>query len=63
MCRQAPLPARHEGPAVAAINAKTGKVRWTWTDDKGRSDDWQIALCGNRLLMTNGPDVYAMPTV
>ncbi|MFF4250897.1 serine/threonine-protein kinase [Streptomyces sp. NPDC001663] len=48
---------------VAAIDARTGKVRWTWTDDKGRSDDWQIALSGSRLTVTNGPDIYAMPAV
>ncbi|MER7841344.1 serine/threonine-protein kinase [Streptomyces sp. NPDC096040] len=48
---------------VAAIDAGTGKVRWTWTDDQGTGDTWQIALSGNRLMVTNGPEIYAMPAV
>ncbi|MFI1368224.1 protein kinase domain-containing protein [Streptomyces griseochromogenes] len=48
---------------VAAINAKTGKVRWTWTDNKDADDSWQMALSGNRLMVTNGPEIYGMPAV
>ncbi|QCD57540.1 serine/threonine-protein kinase [Streptomyces hawaiiensis] len=48
---------------VIALEAKTGEVRWTWTDDKDSGAPWQIAPAGNRLLVTNGPEVYAMPAV
>jgi hypothetical protein len=48
---------------VIALAAKTGKVRWTWTDDKDSGAPWQIAHAGNRLLVTNGPEIYAMPAV
>ncbi|MEU6380045.1 serine/threonine-protein kinase [Streptomyces sp. NPDC046909] len=50
------------GGGVAALNAKTGKVRWTWTDDKSEGD-WQIVPSGNRLLVTSGAQIYAMPAV
>ncbi|MEU0999279.1 serine/threonine-protein kinase [Streptomyces tibetensis] len=48
---------------VIALDAKTGTVRWTWTDDKDSGAPWQIATAGNRLLVTNGPEIYAMPAV
>lgn len=48
---------------VVALEAKTGKVPWTWTDNKGAADSWQIALSDNRLLATNGPEIYALPAV
>nr|WP_256256237.1 PQQ-binding-like beta-propeller repeat protein [Streptomyces sp. MUSC 14] len=50
---------------VAAIDAATGKVRWTWTDENsdGGLGAWRIALSGSRLLATNGPDVCGMPAV
>ncbi|MFJ8336674.1 PQQ-binding-like beta-propeller repeat protein [Streptomyces sp. NPDC094437] len=57
-CAAGPL-----GGGVIALAAKTGKVRWTWTDNQGASDPWQLALSGNRLLVTNGPDVYVLPAV
>ncbi|MFF7164576.1 PQQ-binding-like beta-propeller repeat protein [Streptomyces sp. NPDC008086] len=47
---------------VAAIDARTGKVRWTFTDDSDY-DEWQIALAGNRLMVANGAEIYAMPAV
>ncbi|WP_217205799.1 serine/threonine-protein kinase [Streptomyces sp. AC550_RSS872] len=50
------------GGGVAAIDARTGKVRWTFTDDSDY-DDWQIALAGNRLMVANGAVIYAMPAV
>ncbi|MFF8725664.1 PQQ-binding-like beta-propeller repeat protein [Streptomyces sp. NPDC015171] len=48
---------------VVALDAKTGRKRWSWTDNKDTGDQWQIALSGNRLLTANGQDVYAMPAV
>ncbi|MET9577208.1 serine/threonine-protein kinase [Streptomyces massasporeus] len=48
---------------VIALDAKTGTVRWTWTDDKDSGAPWQIAAAGNRLLVMNGPEIYAMPAV
>ncbi|MEU0893234.1 PQQ-binding-like beta-propeller repeat protein [Streptomyces massasporeus] len=48
---------------VIALETKTGTVRWTWTDDKDSGAPWQIATAGNRLLVTNGPEIYAMPAV
>jgi outer membrane protein assembly factor BamB len=48
---------------VIALEAKTGTVRWTWTDDKDSGAPWQVATAGNRLLVTNGPEIYAMPAV
>jgi hypothetical protein len=48
---------------IIALEAKTGTVRWTWTDDKDSGAPWQIATAGNRLLVTNGPEIYAMPAV
>ncbi|GHI05738.1 hypothetical protein AQI88_10120 [Streptomyces cellostaticus] len=46
-----------------ALEARTGKVRWTWVDNTDATDNWQIALSGNRLLVTGGQEVYAMPAV
>ncbi|MFI2763300.1 PQQ-binding-like beta-propeller repeat protein [Streptomyces echinatus] len=51
------------GGGVVALDAKSGRKRWSWTDNKGTGDQWQIALSGSRLLMANGDDVYAMPAV
>lgn len=48
---------------VIALEARTGKVRWTWSDDKDSGAPWQMATAGNRLLVTNGPEIYAMPAV
>lgn len=50
------------GGGVAAIDARTGEVRWTFTDDSDY-DEWQIALAGNRLMVANGAEIYAMPAV
>ncbi|MFJ4325895.1 PQQ-binding-like beta-propeller repeat protein [Streptomyces tricolor] len=51
------------GGGVVAVDARTGRKRWSWTDNKGTGDQWQLALSGNRLLMANGEDAYAMPAV
>ncbi|MFF7732400.1 PQQ-binding-like beta-propeller repeat protein [Streptomyces sp. NPDC007984] len=48
---------------VIALEARTGTVRWTWSDDKDSGAPWQMATAGNRLLVTNGPEIYAMPAV
>ncbi|EFL34073.1 conserved hypothetical protein [Streptomyces viridochromogenes DSM 40736] len=48
---------------VIALEAKTGDVRWTWTDNKDSGAPWQMATAGNRLLVTNGPEIYAIPAV
>ncbi|MFJ9814130.1 PQQ-binding-like beta-propeller repeat protein [Streptomyces sp. NPDC101151] len=51
------------GGGIVALDARTGKVRWTWVDGTDATDYWQIALSGNRLLVTGGQEVYAMPAV
>lgn len=51
------------GGGVLALEAKTGKFRWSWVDSADATDYWQIALSGNRLLVTGGNEVYAMPAV
>ncbi|MFF7974554.1 PQQ-binding-like beta-propeller repeat protein [Streptomyces sp. NPDC007905] len=51
------------GGGIIALDARTGKVRWTWVDSTDATDYWQIALAGNRLLVTGGQEVYAMPAV
>ncbi|GAA0678254.1 serine/threonine-protein kinase [Streptomyces cellulosae] len=51
------------GGGVVALEARTGKVRWTFDDNKDNGEPWQVALSGNRLLVTHGPEVYALPAV
>ncbi|MFI1766845.1 serine/threonine-protein kinase [Streptomyces sp. NPDC020800] len=51
------------GGGIIALDARTGKVRWTWVDSTDATDYWQIALSGSRLLVTGGQEVYAMPAV
>ncbi|KUL28307.1 protein kinase domain-containing protein [Streptomyces regalis] len=48
---------------VVALQARTGKLRWTFTVSEDHGDPWQIALAGNRLMVTNGPAIYALPAV
>lgn len=48
---------------LVALNAGTGKLRWTYTDSDNWGEQWQVALLGNRLLVTNGPEIYALPAV
>ncbi|WDF40436.1 PQQ-binding-like beta-propeller repeat protein [Streptomyces sp. T12] len=48
---------------VVALQARTGKLRWTFTTSEYHGDTWQIALAGNRLMVTNGPAIYALPAV
>ncbi|MFG3248076.1 PQQ-binding-like beta-propeller repeat protein [Streptomyces sp. NPDC048187] len=48
---------------VVALEAKTGTLRWTYSDAKAVGEPWQVALSGNRLLATHGHEIYALPAV
>ncbi|CAM5733162.1 PQQ-binding-like beta-propeller repeat protein OS=Streptomyces tendae OX=1932 GN=GUR47_18105 PE=4 SV=1 [Streptomyces tendae] len=48
---------------VVALEAKSGTLRWTYSDGKAVGEPWQIALSGNRLLATHGQEIYALPAV
>ncbi|MFB6556473.1 PQQ-binding-like beta-propeller repeat protein [Streptomyces sp. NPDC056405] len=48
---------------IVALETKTGKLRWTYTDSKAVGEPWQVALAGNRLLATHGHEIYALPAV
>ncbi|MFE2459575.1 serine/threonine-protein kinase [Streptomyces sp. NPDC059402] len=48
---------------IVALETRTGKLRWTYTDSKAAGEPWQIALAGNRLLATHGHEIYALPAV
>jgi hypothetical protein len=48
---------------VVALEVKTGRLRWTYSDNKTHGEPWQIALSGSRLMVTNGPEIYALPAV
>ncbi|MGY3203360.1 protein kinase domain-containing protein [Streptomyces sp. TE5632] len=48
---------------IVALEAKTGKLRWTYSDSKAVGEPWQVTISGNRLLVTHGPEIYALPAV
>ncbi|AIV34882.1 PQQ-binding-like beta-propeller repeat protein [Streptomyces sp. CCM_MD2014] len=48
---------------IVALETRTGKLRWTYTDSKAAGEPWQVALAGNRLLATHGHEIYALPAV
>ncbi|MET7696960.1 PQQ-binding-like beta-propeller repeat protein [Streptomyces sp. NPDC005485] len=51
---------------IFAMKAKTGEKRWVYNDNQsgdGASDPWQVAISGNRLLVTHGWSIYALPAV
>lgn len=48
---------------VVALQSRTGKLRWTFTVSEDHGETWQIALAGNRLMVTNGPAIYGLPAV
>ncbi|MGW4433328.1 outer membrane protein assembly factor BamB family protein [Streptomyces tendae] len=48
---------------ISALETRTGKLRWTYTDSKATGEPWQVALAGNRLLATHGQEIYALPAV
>ncbi|KDN76411.1 serine/threonine protein kinase [Streptomyces olindensis] len=52
-----------DGGGIFALNAKTGKGRWVYDDNKETGEPWQAALAGDRLLVTHGAEVYALPAV
>ncbi|MFI5565810.1 PQQ-binding-like beta-propeller repeat protein [Streptomyces sp. NPDC051740] len=51
------------GGGVVALEARTGKVRWVYDDNKDNGEPWQVTISGNRLLVTHGPEIYALPAV
>ncbi|MGC0375675.1 outer membrane protein assembly factor BamB [Streptomyces sp. SAI-229] len=51
------------GGGVVALEARTGKVRWVYDDTKDNGEPWQVTISGNRLLVTHGPEIYALPAV
>ncbi|MFC9463345.1 outer membrane protein assembly factor BamB family protein [Streptomyces coelicoflavus] len=48
---------------IVALEAKTGGLRWTYSDSKSVGEPWQVARSGNRLLATHGHEIYALPAV
>ncbi|WP_395575346.1 serine/threonine-protein kinase [Streptomyces sp. BK79] len=48
---------------IVALETRTGKLRWTYSDSKATGEPWQTALSGNRLLATHGHEIYALPAV
>ncbi|MCT7352114.1 serine/threonine-protein kinase [Streptomyces sp. 15-116A] len=48
---------------IVALEARTGEVRWVYDDNKRNGEPWRLALSGNRLLVTHGAEVYALPAV
>ncbi|MBD0423846.1 PQQ-binding-like beta-propeller repeat protein [Streptomyces sp. TRM S81-3] len=48
---------------IVALEARTGKFRWVYSDNKTVGEPWQVALSGNRLLVTHGHEIYALPAV
>ncbi|GAA3164707.1 hypothetical protein GCM10010451_11000 [Streptomyces virens] len=51
------------GGGIVALEAASGTVRWVYDDNKNNGEPWQVAISGNRLLATHGPEVYALPAV
>ncbi|MFD4623049.1 PQQ-binding-like beta-propeller repeat protein [Streptomyces sp. NPDC058475] len=52
-----------DGGGIVALDARTGKARWMYDDNKESGEPWQVALEGNRLLVTHGYEIYALPAV
>ncbi|MBZ6289875.1 PQQ-binding-like beta-propeller repeat protein [Streptomyces olivaceus] len=48
---------------IVALETRTGKLRWTYTDSKAVGEPWQVVPAGNRLLATHGHEIYALPAV
>ncbi|MGC9498353.1 PQQ-binding-like beta-propeller repeat protein [Streptomyces sp. WG7] len=48
---------------IVALETRTGKLRWTYTDSKAVGEPWQVARSGNRLMATHGHEIYALPAV
>ncbi len=48
---------------VWAVDARTGRARWGYNDNKDPGEPWQITISANRLPATHGYEVYALPAV
>jgi hypothetical protein len=48
---------------IFALVAKTGKSRWVYNDNKDPVEPFQVAVSGNRLLVTHGYEIYSLPAV
>ncbi|GAA2641184.1 serine/threonine-protein kinase [Streptomyces vastus] len=48
---------------IFALVAKTGKSRWVYNDNKDPVEPFQVAISGDRLLVTHGYEIYALPAV
>ncbi|NGO45781.1 protein kinase domain-containing protein [Streptomyces ureilyticus] len=48
---------------IFALVAKTGKSRWVYNDNKDPVEPFQVAISGNRLLVTHGYEIYSLPAV
>ncbi|QEV19537.1 serine/threonine-protein kinase [Streptomyces alboniger] len=48
---------------VVALKAKNGEPRWNYNDTKTPGAPWHLAASGNRLLVTHGSEIYALPAV
>ncbi|MEU9209061.1 PQQ-binding-like beta-propeller repeat protein [Streptomyces sp. NPDC048415] len=48
---------------IFAMEAKTGETRWVYNDSKTPGEPWLVAISGNRLLVTHGYEIYALPAV
>ncbi|MFE6480637.1 protein kinase domain-containing protein [Streptomyces rochei] len=48
---------------IVALETRTGRLRWTYTDSKAVGEPWRLAVAGNRLMATHGHEIYALPAV
>ncbi|UUU37209.1 PQQ-binding-like beta-propeller repeat protein [Streptomyces sp. CA-210063] len=48
---------------VHAFDVKSGKLRWTYNDNTGDNKEWYVMAAGNRLAVTHGKRIYALPAV
>ncbi|WP_328329939.1 MULTISPECIES: serine/threonine-protein kinase [unclassified Streptomyces] len=52
-----------ESGGVYAIDAKTGRLRWTYNDGRSLDDRYRVAAAGARLIATHSSELYALPAV
>lgn len=52
-----------DGGGIYALDARAGKPRWVYNDNKDPGEPWRMAISGNRLLVTHGYEIYALPAV
>ncbi|WP_405778160.1 serine/threonine-protein kinase [Streptomyces sp. NBC_00859] len=48
---------------IYAIDAKTGRLRWTYNDGRSADDRYRVAAAGARLMAAHGNELYALPAV